>query len=346
MSVIDRTLRRIDSFQQRHAVLAFPFGVVKKYGDDQAGNLAALIAYYGFFSLFPLLLVFVTVLGIVLRGNARLQESILHSALSQFPIIGDQIRANVQSISGSGTALVLGILLTLWGGLGVVSAMQTAMNRVWDVPIRDRPNFWKGKVRALLMLVLLGAASIAAAAVAGIVAAGGSSTPVKVGGYALSLALNLGVFLLAFKILTARKLGWGDVFPGAVVAAVAWLLLQALGGFIVAHQLKSASQVYGLFAVVIGLLAWMSLGATVTIYAAEINVVRKERLWPRSLAQPPLSDADRRAYRRAAIAQERRPEESVTVRFDEESDLEGEHGDQQERNRIRDVDQRNDSGSP
>src|SRR6266498_5469892 len=109
MNAIERNIRRIDAFQQRHPALAFPFGVVKKFGDDQAGNLAALIAYYGFFSLFPLLLVFVTVLGFVLEGNSDLQDSILHSALAQFPVIGDQIRSNVHSLSGSGLSLAVGI---------------------------------------------------------------------------------------------------------------------------------------------------------------------------------------------------------------------------------------------
>jgi YihY family inner membrane protein len=339
MNAIERTMRRVDAFQQRHSAVGFPFAVVKKFGDDQAGNLAALIAYYGFFSLFPLLLVFVTVLGFVLQGNSGLEGSILKSALAQFPIIGDQIRRNIHSINGSGAALAVGILGTLWGGLGVMQAMQTAMNRVWNVPIRERPNFWKARVRALLMLVLLGAASISSAAVAGIAAAAGGSLVFKIGGYVLSLALNLGVFMLAFRILTARKLTWGDVFPGAMVAAVGWLVLQAVGGYIVGHQLKSASQVYGLFAMVIGLLAWMSLGAQLTLYAAEINVVRKERLWPRNLVQPPLSDADRRAYRRYAIAEERRPEEDVRVRFEEESADESRREDRQERELIEDVEE-------
>ncbi|HEX9374687.1 MAG TPA: YihY/virulence factor BrkB family protein [Actinomycetota bacterium] len=337
MNPVERAIRAVDGFQQRHTVLAFPFAVVKKFGDDEAGHLAALLAYYGFFSLFPLLLVMVTVLGFVLQGNSDLQDSVLHSALAQFPVIGDQIRSNVHSLSGSGLSLAVGIAGTLWGGLGVMNAMQAAMNRVWDVRKRDRPNFWKSKIRALMMLALLGVAAVASAVVAGIVSAGGHSPFTVAGGVVLSLALNLGVFLLAFRILTARNLTWGDVLPGAAVAAVAWVVLQTAGGYIVGHQLKSASQVYGLFALVIGLLAWMYLGAQVTLYAAEVNVVRKERLWPRSLVQPPLSRGDKDTYRRAAIAEERRPEESVSVRFDDEVDGEAHEADGRQRERIQDV---------
>ncbi len=345
MNAFKRIAAWIDGFQRRHSLFGFPYAVVKKYGDDQSGNLAALIAYYGFFSLFPLLLVFVTILGLVLKDNPTLQAKILDSALAQFPIIGDQIENNIHSLQGSGLTLLIGVLVTLWAGLGVMNAMQTAMNVVWDVPRRDRPNFLKGRLRALLMLGLLGTASIAAAVVAGVTAAAANSTVSFVLGLVLSFALNFGVFLLAFRILTARKLSWGDVLPGAVVAAVAWLALQLLGGYIVGHQLKSASQVYGLFAMVIGLLAWMALGATVTLYAAEINVVRKERLWPRGLIRPPLTDADRAAYRRAAIAAERLPEQSVAVRFEQESDEQATQADRSERERIRDVEERGAPGS-
>jgi len=337
VNVIERTIRRIDGLQQRHTILGFPFAVVKKFGDDRAGNLSALVAYYGFFSLFPLLLVFVTVLGFVLQNNPEAQQKILDSALAQFPIIGDQIEQNLGSLTGSGVTLVIAVLLTLWGGLGVMNAMQNAMNTIWDVPRRDRPNFVKTRVRALLMLALLGTASVVSAVVAGLTAATSGTAFGFWSGLVLSLVLNLGVFLLAFRILAARKLSWGDVFPGAALAAVGWLVLQMLGGLIVSHQLRTASQVYGLFAIVIGLLAWMALGATITLYAAEVNVVLKERLWPRSLVQPPLSEADRRAYRRAAIAEERRPEESVTVRFETETADEAVRSDRTERERIRDV---------
>src|SRR5437588_11262706 len=117
MNVIERTMHRIDERQQRNRYVAFPFAVVKKFGDDQAGNLAALIAYYGFFSIFPLLLVFVTVLGFLLRGNPSLQASIEHSTLGHFPVIGQQIQ--VHSLTGSGLALTIGIVTTLVAGLGV-----------------------------------------------------------------------------------------------------------------------------------------------------------------------------------------------------------------------------------
>jgi YihY family inner membrane protein len=316
MQVAERLLRRADRQHRRRAWIAFPYAVMKKFGDDQAGNLAALIAYYGFLSLFPLMLVLVTLLGMLLRNNPELQDTIRTSALANFPVIGEQISKNVHSLRGSGLALGIGLALALWAGLGVMKVLQTAMNAVWNVPYRHRPNFWVSLVRAMLMLLVLGVITIASAA-AGSVGAGSDNWLLGILGIAISVALNLILFLLAFRILTTEDVTWGDVFPGALVAALAWTALQALGGYIVSHQLRGASDTYGTFAIVIGLLAWIYLGAQVTLFAAEVNVVRKRRLWPRAIVQPPLTDADERALKSYAEQEERRPEEEINVRIDE-----------------------------
>src|SRR5437667_12174799 len=149
---IQRTLRKIDDFQQRRRWLAFPFAVFKKFGDDEAGNLAALIAYYGFFSLFPLLLVLVTTLGFVLSGHPDMQDRILHSTLAQFPVIGDQIQTH--RLDANGIGLAVGLVGLGWGGLGAIQAAENAMNTVWAVPKEQRPNFLYSRLRAVLMLAV------------------------------------------------------------------------------------------------------------------------------------------------------------------------------------------------
>ncbi|HEY1127270.1 MAG TPA: YhjD/YihY/BrkB family envelope integrity protein, partial [Actinomycetota bacterium] len=207
-------LRKVDAFQKRHAALAFPFAVVRKFGDDQAGNLAALIAYYGFFSLFPLLLVLVTVLGMILRTDPDLQTRILDSALANFPVIGTEISRNVHALEGSGATLAVGIALTLWAGLGVVKATQTAMNSVWNVPFQHRPNFLRSTLRGLIMLGVLGVMTLVSAA-AGTIGGGSGQSWLVILGLAVSLIVNLFLFLLAFRILTSENLTWGDVLPGA-----------------------------------------------------------------------------------------------------------------------------------
>jgi YihY family inner membrane protein len=315
MEAAEKVVRRVDEAHQRRPWLAFPYAVVKKFGDDQAGNLAALISYYAFFSLFPLMLVLVTVLGMVLQRNTEFREAIQESALANFPVIGEEISNNVKAIEGSGLALAVGIALALWAGLGVLKVMQTAMNTIWNVPYRHRPNFLKTLLRAVIMLAVLGVITIGSA-VAGSVGAGNDNLLLSLLWVLVSLALNLALFLLAFRILTSADVSWGDVFPGALMAAVAWTALQALGGYFVRHQLDGATETYGTFATVIGLLAWMYLGAQVTLLAAEVNVVRKRRLWPRAIVQPPLTDADERALKSYAKVEERRPEEDVYARID------------------------------
>jgi len=294
-------------------LVSFPYAVAKKFGDDQAGNLAALVAYYGFFSLFPLLLVLAAGLGIVLRGDPQLQRRILDSALGQFPLIGVQLRHDVAALGrAAGVPMGIGIVGTIWAGMGVVKAMQNALDTVWGVPYKDRPNAFASSFRALLMLAILGVMTVVSATLAGL----GAST----GGWArgivatvLSLLLNLVLFLLSFKILTSADVSWSDVRVGALVGAVGWTTLQSLGGYFVAHQLRGASEVYGTFALVIGLLAWIYLGAQLTLLSAEINVVREARLWPRSISNDPLTEADQRTLRRLARIEERLGKERVEV---------------------------------
>jgi YihY family inner membrane protein len=311
MADVKSVVRRLDESQRQRPWLGFPLAVFKKFGEDQAANLAALIAYYGFFSIFPLLMVFVTVLGYALRGNPQLQQTITDSAFANFPVVGTQLSQNVHSLTGSGVALVIGILLTLWSGLGVLKVTQTAMNVVWNVSYHRRPNFVASTARAGMMLVVLGVITIASAA-AGSVGAGHGGLLWWTVGILISLVLNTVLFMLAFRVLTVEDVSWADVRVGAITGAVVWTLLQAFGGYYVGHQLGGASDTYGTFAVVIGLLGWIFIGAQATLLAAEINVVKARRLWPRSL-QPPLTEADGRALKIYGLQEKRRAEMEVLV---------------------------------
>jgi membrane protein len=314
MSLTDR-LKALDRRQQRSR-LSFVAAVVKKFGDDQAGQLAALIAYYGFFSLFPLLLVLVTILGFVLQGNPSAQASVLHSTLSQFPIIGNQLQNNVHSLKGSGVGLAIGIVGSLLAGLGITGAAQNAFNQVWHVPHKDRPNFLVSRLRGLGLLAALGLLSIASTVVAGYLLAQTHGTLNKLGVHVLALVANLLLFFTAFRLLTAKDIPTRDLLPGVIVAAVLWQILQYVGGYYVSHVIRHAKETSGLFAFVLGLLSWLYLGSQVTLFAAEINVVRARRLWPRSFFSEPLLDADRRALISSAETEERVDEENVEVDFD------------------------------
>jgi len=313
---VRRLLDRFDRLQQRHRALAVPFAVVRKFGDDRAGNLAALLAYYGFFSLFPLLLVLVTVLGFVLAGHSGLQDRIIHSALAQFPVLGRQIGDDIGSLKGSGLALAVGLVGTLWAGLGITQQAQAAMNIVWGVPRKSWPSFWLRLARGFGVLGVLGLGALAATGLSGLGTVAGLPVVGRVLPFAGTLLLNLALFEFAFVVLTGVPVPWRRLLPGTALAGVGWSLLQVLGSYYITHQVKNASQVYGTLAFVIGLLSWLYLGAQLFLYAAELNVVLAKRLWPRSLFPPPLTRSDRRVLADLAKVEETRPDVHVDVAFD------------------------------
>jgi inner membrane protein YhjD len=294
-----------------------------KFIDDQGTYLAALIAYYAFVSLFPLLLLAVTILGYVLSGNPDLQQHILTSALSQFPVVGTQLR-DPSRIGGGATGLVIGILGALYGGLGVAQAVQYAMNSVWRVPRNNRPNPLKARGRSLLLLLTAGLAVIGTTTLStfGSSGTGSLGSVLRVLLLVASVVINAVVFVFVFRLAAARRLTVIDVAPGAIGAAVIWQLLQTFGVTYVGHVVKGASATNGVFALVLGLLAFFYVTAVAVVLCAEINVVRVERLYPRALLTPftdnvALTGGDHRAYTSQAVAQRSKGFENVDVTFDE-----------------------------
>jgi membrane protein len=309
-------LEQADSIQQRHAWLAVPFATWKKFSDDRAGNLAALVAYYAFASIFPLLLVLVTILDLVVRHNPGLRQHLLNSALSQYPVVGPQLENSVKhGLNQTGLALVIGVVLTLYAGLGVASALQNALNTAWAVPQYRRPRFPWSKVRSLGVIMVLGPGQIITISLSSI--AGGTGHLGGALGRAIAILvaflLNIGLFWLGFRIATSSEVRTRDLRLGAILAAVAWQILQSVGGYFVGHQLRTHSS-YGVFAVVLGLLAWFYLEAQIALFVVELDVVRALRLWPRAIAPPPISNADLRAYQLYAESTKRRPELDIKVR--------------------------------
>jgi len=285
-------LHAFDRAQQRHPASALPLAVYKKFSQDNGGQLAGLVAYYSFFSLFPLLLVLVTVLGLVLPGDATLRQQIETSSLASFPIIGSTIRSNLHALSVGGLPLAIGLVTALLAGLGVTHATQIAQDRMWDVAPDARNSWWRWRLRGLFLIAILGATNIAATVIDGWVDAGSAhGVLATTGALVVSLALDLGLFVAVFVLLTSYPASVREILPGAIVATILWQILQHLGGYIVVHELKKTSDLYGLFAIVLGTLAWLHIGAEATLYAAELNVVRSKRLWPRALfgePEPPV----------------------------------------------------------
>jgi membrane protein len=311
---------RLDALQRRHSSLGFPIAVVYKYFDDSGGYLAALITYYGFLSFFPLLLLGSTILGIVLSGDPGAQKEVLDSALSQFPVIGQQLQQPGR-IGGGLVGLLVGGLGALYGGLGVVLAAQNAMNTAWAVPKNSRPNPIKARGRGV---VLLGTVGLAVLGTTVLSALGGGAGPLGTGLRVVSLtasvALNTAAFVVGFRLGAARRLTLGQVAPGAVAAAVVWQALQSFGATYVGHVVRGASATNGVFALVLGLIGFIYLASVAVVLCTEVNVVRVDRLYPRALLTPltdnvELTEGDERAYTDQAKAERRKGFEHVHVRF-------------------------------
>ena len=322
-----RGMRVVDKMQRSNKAAAFTFGLIKKYGDDNGGSLAALLTYYGFLSVFPLLLVLVTVLGIVVGSHAALEKHILNSALSQFPVIGNELGSNIKTLHDNSPAgLTIGLLGLVWGATGVCQSAQYAMAQVWNIPKVTRPGFVARLGRSGLLLLVGAVFLVVSSGLAGVATFSGSrGVALRVGGAVLVAVVDVALFVIVFRILTPASITMGDLWRGAVVAGIVWAVLQTVGGFLMDHELRHTSQVYGFFAIVLGTLWWIYLAAQIVVYSAELNVVRARRLYPRSLVQPPLTAADRVALTAYALVEQRRPEVSVSA-SDADDDTSGPDG--------------------
>jgi YihY family inner membrane protein len=311
---------RLDRFQRAHPRIGLPIATLYKFADDQGNYLAALITYYGFLAIFPLLLLSSTILNFVLEGHPDLQRQVLNSALGQFPIVGTQL-ASPHGVSASGFGLAIGILGTIYGGLGVTQAAQNAMNTIWRVPRNSRPNPITSRLRSLLLLMVVGLSVIGTTALTALGSiVDGFGVLAKIGIGVGTLVVNAAVFTLAIRVATARDITLRQTVPGAIGAAVAWQGLQYIGAVYVSHVVRGASEVNGLFALVLGLIAWIYLESIVVVLGVEFNTVRSLGLYPRALLTPftddvDLTSADRASYTQQAQAARAKGFQEISVRF-------------------------------
>lgn len=295
--------RRLDRAQRRYRPAGFVYAVVQKFLDDRAGRQAALIAYFSFFSVFPLLLALTTVLGFVLSGHPELRDAVYSSAVSDFPIIGEH--SAIDPLTGNWFALTVGLVLAIWSGIQVAQNAQTAFNIVYAVPRIGGPGFVPRILRSLELVAVGGGALMMTTFLQGAVS-GRETYGVHIGragavlAAVVGIALNYLVFTYLFRRLTVHPVGFREAAPGALLAAAAWFAMQRAGTGLVNDKVQGAVGTYGTFALVIGLVSWFYLLALITMVCAEINVVRSQRLWPRgvsALNRRASTRADVRAYR-------------------------------------------------
>jgi len=317
MNPIERAIRRLDAAQQRHTPTAFAYAVVKKYGDDNGGVLASNLAYSSFVSLFPLLLILVTILGLVAAADPAFRQQVVSAVARQVPLIGHELTGNVHELRRSSViGLIVGLLVLIWGATGLAQAGLFTMEQVWNLPGPARPGYLQRLGRAALFLALLGVGVIVTTLLASLNTYGHKAVILAVLAQLAAALVNVGMYLGAFRVLTPKGVHSRWLLPGGIVGGLAWTVLQIAGTYLVHHFLHSNSA-YGVFAIVLGLVAWIYLAVEITLYSAEINVVLARRLWPRAIVQPPLTEADRASMALQALQNQRRQEQQVEVTFDD-----------------------------
>jgi YihY family inner membrane protein len=293
----DEAQDRFDLWQQGVPVVAFPISVWLRYREDRVFEYAALLSYYGFFSLFPILTAGVTVLGFVLDDNPTLRSELLETVFARIPFLGEALSQQIEGLEGNGIVLAVAVGITLWAGIGVVRVAQDGFNTMWSVSITRWPSFFPKILRALAAVLVVGGAFLVATVAAGISTFGFDLPAVqRIAGITGAMTINAALLLVVFKVLTVSDVGWRSLVPGALAGGVALWVLQLLGGVYVEGVILGASAIYGSFAAAIGLLVWLSLVARVVLLAAEINVVAAKRIWPRSFTGSNLTDADERSF--------------------------------------------------
>ena len=317
-----RAVSAVDGFQRRHPVLGFPLAVVYKYFDDQGPYLASALTYYAFIAIVPLMLLGTSILGLILRGEPQWQEQILNSALSQFPIIGDEL-GRPQGLQGSVAGVAVGAIAALYGAMGLGQALQNTQHVAWSVPRNSRPNPVYARVKTLILLVTAGFSLLAVSVVSTI--ASTTDLFAEVLGQGLKVFLPVltiavvGTFLTAlFRFAATGHHSFGRAAPGGYALAVMWQLLQLGGAAYVDRVLVGTTSMTKTFGLVLGLIGFLWIGAVMAVLSMEINVVLTRRLWPRALLTPftdnvELTDADRRAYASYAAMQRHKGFEKVQV---------------------------------
>jgi YihY family inner membrane protein len=284
MDALTSLKNRFERFQQRYACIGFPLAVVKRYGEDRAGRDAALITYYAFLALFPLLLVFISLLGIIASGDVQLQTHLISRVFQYFPALGNELKGSVHTLKGSGLALILEILALLYGARGLASMLQETFNNVWHVEKEQRPNFISNNLRSFAMMFAVGVGIIAGTVLSYVL---GSVLHIGITGTVLITVLNLlltfGLFLVVFRLGTSDRITLRHLVVGAVLAGIFMLIVQHFGSYIMGRELPKLSGTYGSFALALGMMFWIYLQAQIILYALEITAVRALHDWPKKL---------------------------------------------------------------
>lgn len=287
---------RLDNYQRQNKLVGFCNAVIKKYSEDEAGYRAALLTYYAFLAIFPLLLVLTTVLKLVFHNYPGLRSQIMDAAFTYFPLIGNDLQQNIHGLGNTGWALAVGVLLTLYGARGVANAFRTGLNHLWGVPFVGRGGFPGTLLRSLGIVLLGGMGLLLAPVLSGYAVGFSHGWNYRILSFLVTAIILFWVFVMITRLAIAKSFTLKNIWLGTLIVVVGLLILQSLGTYLLTHQLRNLNNLYGTFALVLGLMFWLYLQAQLIFYAVEVDVVRTKKLWPRSLRSSKTM-ADERAYK-------------------------------------------------
>lgn len=316
----ERLVRRFDEWHNEHPLVGYPVAVVRKYADDRGSAFAAVLTHYAFLALFPLLVLLLTLLSRLRTSNAELQERIVDSVVAQLPAIGSRLRAEANPLPFEGLMIVVSTVALLWGATGLYNSAQLVMSQVWNVEGVQRPGFFGRLWRSMVLFATLGAGAFISAAAwwSGLFAP--STVALQASSVVGIVLLNVVLLFVGLRIVTPARVPTTLLVAPAIATGIAWEVLRFLGQRLVTHRVSQLDELYGIFALVLVTIAWLNLVARVAVLAVEAAVVHAHELWPRRLAQPPFTHADREALDRIVRNEHRRPEQQIDVTWEPEGD--------------------------
>lgn len=309
----ERLVRRFDDLQNEHPVLGYPVAVVRKYADDRGSAFAALLTHYAFLALFPLLVLLLTVLSRLSAGDDELQQRVVDSVVAQVPAIGERLQAEASPLAVGGIMVVLSGASLFWGATGLYNSAQLVMSQVWNVEGVERPGFVGRLWRAGVLFASIGIGAVVSAAAwwSGLFVP--TTVAVQAGSLVGVVLLNAVLLFVGLRVVAPPAVRTSLLVAPALATGIGWEVLRFAGQWLVEHRVSQQEDLYGVFALVLVAIAWINLVARGIVFAVEAQVVRSSGLWPRRLAQPPFTDADREALDRIVRNEHRRPEQRIEV---------------------------------
>lgn len=312
-----KLIDRFDRFQRKHKMIGFLYALQTKYTQDNGGQQAALLTYYGFLSLFPLLLAATSILQIILNSRSDLRDSVISHATTYFPVLGEQLQSNVTRVNGAGLGLVIGIILAIWGAKGVADVFQDTMNRLWGIPMDKRPGFPHGHLKSLGMVIVGGIGFVIVSVISSLLFSLDRTFFFWLMSIAVSIVLLFGLFWLLIKwgLADSSLVTTQSLRTTAISAAISIQVLQLAGGYLITHELGNLKHLYGTFAATLGLLFWIYLQSRVVVYCVEAGMVSARHLYPRAINRQHLTDQDKKAFSSYAEQEKFVEPEEIKVDF-------------------------------